>query len=37
MNEMPAISVQCTLTALETISGIRDEIIADLMDYFEPE
>lgn len=36
MNEMPSISVQCTLSALETISTIRDEIIADLMDYFEP-
>ncbi|KAF8630486.1 hypothetical protein AX15_002881 [Amanita polypyramis BW_CC] len=37
MNETPSISVQCTLSALETIAMIRDEIIADLMNYFEPE
>ncbi|KAK2465419.1 hypothetical protein APHAL10511_002773 [Amanita phalloides] len=36
MNEMPSINMQCTLTALETISTIRDKIIADLARYFEP-
>lgn len=37
MNETPSISMQCTLSALETIAMIRDEIITDLMNYFEPE
>ncbi|KAF8625906.1 hypothetical protein AX17_006632 [Amanita inopinata Kibby_2008] len=35
MNNTPTISVQCTLSALEAIAMTRDEIIGDLIDYFQ--
>ena len=36
MNETPAINEPCMLSALETIAMIRDKIIENLMEYFEP-
>ncbi|PFH51237.1 hypothetical protein AMATHDRAFT_59534 [Amanita thiersii Skay4041] len=35
LNGMPTFSVQCTLSALEAIAAVRDEILESLMDHFE--